>query len=616
MKKRDHFFVSTIPPLLLATIAVSSDFAHAGVCPSVGLDTDCGTVITIFNTGATVFSTGQGPYDGVEDTLVGVINNTNQPIRAIGLISSLPVFAFEGDGIVAYGISGNSVDGTGYGGPNAYFNNIDSSDTTGTVNFINPIPPGKSAFFSLEEALNAAVSCGDAINNTLTVSLSGQSQSNGSFLNAPEINASFKPNSSLDLAQAALICGFKDFNWQQLVTALPSPSPVFQVGSATPKTAPPAFLDPPPGGWTYDPQWDSAPFFWDIKSTTNVFSLERNKTFDTLSFFDAPGDFCLPDSVTGLPSKAWTSLPLVRADCQNKTAPFGSYMAFKTHLVGVNFDDTATDLGIGFTWTSNFNGTPFMNGTGGIAIAQLSSLLPIDPDSGTGGITITSVQNVTTYQNQGLSVTTVNGVPVGHGTTGGGQVNTLASGSTCDGVYGGTFNGNITVSNGQNCRFVDGHITGNVQQNGGNLALTETLVNGDVQVKGSSTFSIGSSVTINGNLEIQNIQASTARNQVCGATVYGNLGLQNNSTSVQIGGASLSSCLGNVIVGNFNVENNNASTALFNNSVTGNLHVDNNTASTQVIGNAVLKNLECQNNAAITGAGNKAKQKQGQCLNF
>jgi len=75
-------------------------------------------------------------------------------------------------------------------------------------------------------------------------------------------------------------------------------------------------------------------------------------------------------------------------------------MAFSTRLVGVNSDNTPTDLGIGFTWTSNHNGT-----TGGIATT--ATIGPADPDSGDGGVTIVSVQQTTDFS--GVTVTGLNG---------------------------------------------------------------------------------------------------------------------------------------------------------------------------------------------------------------
>lgn len=194
------------------------------------------------------------------------------------------------------------------------------------------------------------------------------------------------------------------------------------------------------------------------------------------------------------------------------------------------------------------------------------------------------------------------------------QTQTLVSGGACNGVYGGTFKGNVTVSYGQNCRFMSGGITGNVTLNGGNLALSNMTVGGNTQVN-RGTFSIGPEVAIKGDLQIQNIAVGSAQNQVCGATVQGNLQFHNNGTAVQIGSSS-QSCAGNVIGGNLEVHNNTAGTALFYNTVTGNLQDQNNSAPTQVFNNVIGQNLQCQQNSSITGGGNTAKQKQGQCSGF
>jgi hypothetical protein len=211
----------------------------------------------------------------------------------------------------------------------------------------------------------------------------------------------------------------------------------------------------------------------------------------------------------------------------------------------------------------------------------------------------------------------------------------LTSGTACNGVYDATFQGNVTVSAGQSCVFVGGAIEGNVQLNGGNLSLTNTIVTGNVQLQGGGTFSIGPSATVNGNLQIQNIPAGAAQNQVCDTEIKGNLQFQNNGTAVDIGSAS-STCtgngiggdlqvqnnsaavtaIGNTVGGNLQVSNNTADTTVNDNTVNGNLQDNNNSAPTTVFDNTVSNNLQCQNNSSITGGGNTAQQKQGQCSSF
>ena len=377
--------------LAICTTHISSSpaaapLASAPVCPPVGADTDCGTIITIDDTGTRITSTGQGPYDSIEDTLIGVVNNSRVPISVISLKSLATIFAFDGDGIDTFGIPGNPNDTTGYGGPNAFFTNINAAQTEGVVNFITPIAAhGGTAYFSLEEAVSNAISCSDAINNSVPKPPGG----------GISISATFTPNLSLTLSQAAFYCGFKDFDWQQLITKLPAPSPYAQIGhSSTKLTAPPSFFDPVQGGYSIcddagtctDTPDNSFPFYYDPSG-----ELATHQTATTLNFGDLPYDPCLPGGSGN--------------GCGGKTAKAGSVIAFTTHLAGVNSDGTATDLGIGFDWTTTNNGT-----SGKIAV--LKNTTPPDPGTGTGVVTVTGYQPTTNYQYNGITVTTVNGQPV------------------------------------------------------------------------------------------------------------------------------------------------------------------------------------------------------------
>ena len=190
-----------------------------------------------------------------------------------------------------------------------------------------------------------------------------------------------------------------------------------------------------------------------------------------------------------------------------------------------------------------------------------------------------------------------------------------SSGTTCNGVYTGTFSGNITVSAGQSCTFISGGVTGNITENGGNLALTNATVGNSIQINGASTFSFGPSTTIKGSLQIQNIPAGSAMNQVCGTTIGNSLQFQGNGTAVQIGSSS-QSCPGNVIGNSLQVQTNKAATVIYGNNVAGNLQDQSNTGATQVFNNMVKQTLQCQSNSSITGGGNTATQKQGQCASF
>src|SRR5579859_1017093 len=340
---------------LVAGLAMTSaPVSAATVCPAFGHDTDCGTILTISDTGLNIQTTGQGPYDGIDDTLVGVVNNSSQPVFALGLRSTNNIFGFDGDGVDTYGAPGNSADTTGYGGPSAAFANISTDTTTGTVNVASGVAAhGGMTYFSLENALSSAIACRDIVNNSVTHALAN---------NATQISAAFTSQvSGLTIAQAAQDCGFKNFDWQQRISLLPPPSPFFAVGNPTALTAPPPFNDPPQGGYTYqNPPNNAFPFYYNLSTpATDPLSLAANETATTLSFFDAPADPCLPG-----PQSA-TVAAYADSVCGGMRAPAGSQLSFTTHLVGVLPNNGLLDLGVGFTWTDTYNGT-----SGGIAVTN------------------------------------------------------------------------------------------------------------------------------------------------------------------------------------------------------------------------------------------------------
>ncbi len=184
----------------------------------------------------------------------------------------------------------------------------------------------------------------------------------------------------------------------------------------------------------------------------------------------------------------------------------------------------------------------------------------------------------------------------------------------CDSTYNGTVHGNVTVTSGLLC-IVNATIMGNVQQTGGQLRIVGSIVVGNVQISGDGAFNIGPGAILRNNLQIQNLAGASRKNQICDTTVRGNLQFHNNGAAVEIGSVS-TSCAGNIIGGNVEVQNNFGSTAIFDNVVVGNLHDHNNTAPTQVFDNFVERDLKCQNNSAISGGANSAVRKQGQCAAF
>lgn len=140
----------------------------ANICPTtVNTNSDCGFILTIgaggVVTGAAV--AGAAPYDGSDDALIGVVNNSGASytgtITLQGQGNGGGLFGFDGDGICTFlsGAAGAYCsaaghDPSGYEGPNNTFSNITSvhtTDDTGNVNIMN-LADGATTFFSLESS--------------------------------------------------------------------------------------------------------------------------------------------------------------------------------------------------------------------------------------------------------------------------------------------------------------------------------------------------------------------------------------------------------------------------------------------------------------------------------
>lgn len=376
-------------------------------------------------------SNNQGPYDGSDDTLVGVVNSSAIPSASLKLTSSNPIFGFDGDGLCTY-IPCSWPHPTGYEGPGVSFS--PTSSTTGTVNFNPPIAAnGGFAYFSLEAALTGATACTSIINNSVHHAIV-----NG----VTGMMATFTSNAFFPYTrdQAATACGFVDWDWQQTITSLPSCVAVTAAGSSTPLKAP--FNDPPLTGYTYQipPNAVQIPVYWNFFTlggtvtttagdpTPELLSLADHKpTAYMMDFDDNPAVGCLSGNANGT----------------------GNKVGFSTHLAGIVGPGplyTVQDTGVGFSWTTTYNGT-----SGGIHV--LNSTKPVDPGSGTGGITITMVNNTSSYQYpKSFGVSGINGDPVSSGSPappillGAGQIGVTTSGLAYSRVTQ-TFDGSVTIMN-------------------------------------------------------------------------------------------------------------------------------------------------------------------------
>jgi hypothetical protein len=156
---KSKFFLVSI---LAATYVVSSSGSASAQCPAsaanpVGSATACLSITINPDNSVTIVdpSSGSAIFDvpPVEDTLFSVTNNSGATVNSIHLASpNLGIFGFDGDGTVS-GVNGSLI---AYAGPGITFSNIAADVMSGDVNFTGGLANGASAFFGLEEALQAS----------------------------------------------------------------------------------------------------------------------------------------------------------------------------------------------------------------------------------------------------------------------------------------------------------------------------------------------------------------------------------------------------------------------------------------------------------------------------
>jgi hypothetical protein len=160
-----------------ATLAVGVAAAAAGPlfpqCPPVGNNQGCSQLVVAQPNGSFVVQADPNApasgYDGSEDTLIGFLNKSGHAVSSVSLDSpSNTIFGFDSDGICdpsswpsAPTIAPSNCPSTqgfgptGYEGPGNHFSNISSNLLTGQLVFATPVRSGGSAYFALEEALQA-----------------------------------------------------------------------------------------------------------------------------------------------------------------------------------------------------------------------------------------------------------------------------------------------------------------------------------------------------------------------------------------------------------------------------------------------------------------------------
>lgn len=143
--KRSHTWLSSL--FLLSLVFLLPLRAHAnGSCPPIQRSPSCSVLITINPNGSLTYQRDPSvpPYDGDEDVLVGVVNNSGATVYGVS-ISGPDIFGFDGDGAGPNG---------GYEGPGTTF--AIANPNQGVVNFTGGLANGGFRWFSLEGNPSAA----------------------------------------------------------------------------------------------------------------------------------------------------------------------------------------------------------------------------------------------------------------------------------------------------------------------------------------------------------------------------------------------------------------------------------------------------------------------------
>jgi hypothetical protein len=99
-----------------------------------------------------------GPYDGADDTLVGVVNDSRAPVAAITVTGpGTGLAGLDGDGLCTFGVSGCPFGPTSYEGPGTTIKTDPTLPDSAEIDFAGAgLASGQSAYFSLEGALTSA----------------------------------------------------------------------------------------------------------------------------------------------------------------------------------------------------------------------------------------------------------------------------------------------------------------------------------------------------------------------------------------------------------------------------------------------------------------------------
>jgi hypothetical protein len=209
------------------------------------------------------------------------------------------------------------------------------------------------------------------------------------------------PNSNQLLSAYAQACGYSGgFDWMQTVIQDTTPPIVDQLGA----TLEVPYSDPPYGGYTYQ-----FPTNWPVGSQAyedaELFLAFQPNFATAYPFYYNPLDINTSSCAAGstangclIPITDGSTLRFYDAPQDSHCSPPAQCLGFRTRMVGIcNGASQVCDSSgpsnplFQWTWYSNYNGT-----VGGIYQEGPATVLWPDQGSGTGGITITSINGVPT----------------------------------------------------------------------------------------------------------------------------------------------------------------------------------------------------------------------------
>ncbi len=152
--------VVTVAPTAAVARVAATPTPPFTQCPAVGQDTSCQLLLVVNadNTITVLGDSSLGPYDGSDDTLVGIVNNSKAAVPAITVTGPGSGLAgLDGDGLCTYSVSGCPFGSTGYEGPGTSIKTDATLPDSAEIDFAGAgLAPGASSYFSLEGALTAA----------------------------------------------------------------------------------------------------------------------------------------------------------------------------------------------------------------------------------------------------------------------------------------------------------------------------------------------------------------------------------------------------------------------------------------------------------------------------